>query len=405
MFISILIYKQRHRSPYRKDTPEANYAHVRYIATRPRVLKNEGMNHGLFGKMEPGVIQEFKDWKEIARRVYANSRKNITMYRSVVSFSEETAKELLLTDQKSWQRYIENHIMTIAEKNGVKREHLQWASAVHGEKAHPHIHVVFWDTSVRAKNPYVPPAIPGAIRRQMIKDTFADKIRLCGQVKDESLRSMRKITDEMVDEFERYLRRMKPEQYQEINRKLDEELSYELPFPEKTVNELGSRLLQLRRAIPENGRIAYQLLPPEVKTQVDEMVEDMIRHFPTVRESVEIYCEAKKRQAALYSTDPAYLDQKAGVYEKEAKKVLANRILSGVRMVIRLEGEMRTEQYIHDRKAIYAEQIILESLDILAGVADCEDNIDDGRKAGAFQLSKEARKEWYLKNQDKGYEH
>ena len=85
--------------------------------------------------------------------------------------------------------------------------------------------------------------------------------------------------------------------------------------------------------------------------------------------------------------------------------MLANRILSGVRMVIRLEGEMRTEQYIHDRKAIYAEQIILESLDILAGVADCEDNIDDGRKAGAFQLSKEARKEWYLKNQDKGYEH
>lgn len=369
------------------------------------MLKNEGMNHGLFGKMEPGAIQEFKDWKETARRVYTNSRKNITMYRSVVSFSEETAKELLLTDQKSWQRYIENHIMTIAEKNGVKREHLQWACAVHGEKTHPHIHVVFWDTSVRAKNPYVPPAIPGAIRRQMIKDTFADKIRLYGQEKDESLRSMRKITDEMVDEFERCLRRMKPDRYLEISRKLDEELSFELPFPEKTVNELGSRLLQLRRAMPKNGRIAYHLLPPEVKTQVDEMVEDMIRHFPPVREAVETYCEAKKRQAAFYSTDPAYLDQKAGVYEKEAKKVLANRILSGVRMVIRLEGEMRTEQYIHDRKAIYAEQILLESLDMLAGVAECEEAFDDGRKAGAFQLSKEARKEWYLKNQDKGYEH
>lgn len=38
------------------------------------------------------------------------------MYRSVVSFTEETAKELLLKDQKSWQRYVENHIMTIAEK-------------------------------------------------------------------------------------------------------------------------------------------------------------------------------------------------------------------------------------------------------------------------------------------------
>ena len=82
--------------------------------------------------MQPGPIQEFKDWKEIARLAYANSKKNITMYRSVVSFSEETAKELLLNDQKSWQRYIENHILTIAEKNRMKREHLQWACAVHG---------------------------------------------------------------------------------------------------------------------------------------------------------------------------------------------------------------------------------------------------------------------------------
>ena len=94
------------------------------------------------------------------------------MYRSVVSFAEDTAKELLLKDQKSWQRYMENHIMTIAGKNGIKRENLQWAAAVHWEKSHPHIHVVFWDKSVRVKNPFTPPQIPNAIRKQMIKDTI-----------------------------------------------------------------------------------------------------------------------------------------------------------------------------------------------------------------------------------------
>ena len=146
--MSILVYKQRFRHPNKKDTPGANYAHIRYIATRPRVLKNEKMNHGLFGKLEPGVVTEFEDWKDVAKLSYANSKKGIVMYRSVVSFAEDTAKELLLKDQKSWQRYIENHIMTIAEKNGIKRENLQWAAAVHGEKSHPHIHVVFWDKSV-----------------------------------------------------------------------------------------------------------------------------------------------------------------------------------------------------------------------------------------------------------------
>jgi len=79
-------------------------------------MKNEGMNHGLFGKLEPGAVKEFGDWKEVARLVYGNSRKHIIMYRSIISVTEETAEELMLKDQRSWQRYIENHIMTIAEK-------------------------------------------------------------------------------------------------------------------------------------------------------------------------------------------------------------------------------------------------------------------------------------------------
>ena len=87
--MSILVYKQRFRHPNKKDTPGANYAHIRYIATRPRVLKNEKMNHGLFGKLEPGVVTEFEDWKDVAKLSYANSKKGIVMYRSVVSFAEE----------------------------------------------------------------------------------------------------------------------------------------------------------------------------------------------------------------------------------------------------------------------------------------------------------------------------
>lgn len=87
--MSILVYKQRFRHPNKKDTPGANYAHIRYIATRPRVLKNEKMNHGLFGKLEPGVVTEFEDWKDVAKLSYANSKKGIVMYRSVVSFAED----------------------------------------------------------------------------------------------------------------------------------------------------------------------------------------------------------------------------------------------------------------------------------------------------------------------------
>ena len=107
-----------------------------------------------------------------------------------MSFAEDTVKELLLKDQKSWQRYMENHIMTIAGKNGIKRENLQWAAAVHGEKSHPHIHVVFWDKSVRVKNPFTPQQIPNTIRKQMIKDTFAEKILVFAKEKDLAVQEM-----------------------------------------------------------------------------------------------------------------------------------------------------------------------------------------------------------------------
>ena len=111
--MSILVYKQRQRHPNKKDTPGANYAHVRYIATRPRVMKNENGDHGLFGKMEPGPVTEFEDWRDVAKSVYANSKRGIVMYRSVVSFAEDTARELLLKDQKSWQRYIEKRVFFV----------------------------------------------------------------------------------------------------------------------------------------------------------------------------------------------------------------------------------------------------------------------------------------------------
>lgn len=98
--------------------------------------------------MTPGAVTEFEDWRDIARLAYQNSKKHITMYRSIISFDEEVAAELLLSDQKAWQRYIENHILTIAEKNHIRSQHLQWACALHKEKGHPHIHVVFWDLNI-----------------------------------------------------------------------------------------------------------------------------------------------------------------------------------------------------------------------------------------------------------------
>ncbi|MDD3228339.1 MAG: MobP3 family relaxase [Oscillospiraceae bacterium] len=406
--MSLLVYKQRFKNPNYKSTPSKNYAHVRYIATRPRVSKNDGMNHGLFGKLSPGPITDFEDWRDVARLVYANSKKHITMYRSVISFDEETAAELNLTDQKAWQRYIENHMMTIAEKNNIRREHLQWACALHKEKHHPHIHVVFWDTSSRVKNPFTPPAIPNAIRKQLIKDTFAERIRAYGEEKNKSAAELRSISNELVDEFEQHLRRLGKDQYKRHRADYDEEneLSGSFDFDDDVLNETADRVFRLKSALPPTGRIAYQLLTPEMKAKVDGLVEYLLENVPVLREQKERYIDSKMKMALLYGGSDEYLDSLRKRFSEEADKIIANRLLGMVKTLNRLDYEMKSEEYKNARRSYFAEQMLMGALDMLSGLTrDNDSRFSDWEKANGRELSKDAKKELFLKLQDKGYEH
>lgn len=381
---------------------------MRYIATRPRVSKNDGMNHGLFGKLSPGPITDFEDWRDVARLVYANSKKHITMYRSVISFDEETAAELNLTDQKAWQRYIENHMMTIAEKNNIRREHLQWACALHKEKHHPHIHVVFWDTSSRVKNPFTPPAIPNAIRKQLIKDTFAERIRAYGEEKNKSAAELRSISNELVDEFEQHLRRLGKDQYKRHRADYDEEneLSGSFDFDDDVLNETADRVFRLKSALPPTGRIAYQLLTPEMKAKVDGLVEYLLENVPVLREQKERYIDSKMKMALLYGGSDEYLDSLRKRFSEEADKIIANRLLGMVKTLNRLDYEMKSEEYKNARRSYFAEQMLMEALDMLSGLTrDNDSRFSDWEKANGRELSKDAKKELFLKLQDKGYEH
>jgi hypothetical protein len=381
---------------------------VRYITTRPRVAKNEGMSHGLFGKLSPGPIAEFEDWRDVARLVYANSKKHITMYRSVISFDEKTAAELGLKEQKAWQRYIENHIFTLAEKNHIRREHLQWACALHKEKNHPHIHVVFCDTSSRVKNPFTPPAVVNDLRKQLIKDTFADRIRAFGEQKNMAAADLRKISNELVEEFEQHLKRMDKRRYKRLREDYDEEseLSGSFDFEDEMLNETADRIFRIKAMLPPNGRIAYQLLPPEVKAEVDELVVYLLKCAPALQKLKEDYINSKMKMALLYGGSDKYLADLRGRFAGEADKIIANRSLGMVKALNRMDHELRSEEYQSARRVYFAERLLMEALDMLSGLSkDNDRRFEDWLKQNSRELSKDAKKELLLKLQDKGYEH
>ncbi len=411
MGISLLIYKQRFKNPNYKSTAGRNYAYIRYIATRPGVTENDGMKHGLFGCLAAeSPLTEFPDWQDVAQLVYRNSRQHITMYRSVVSFEEDTAKELTLSDQRAWQRYIQNHISTIAEKNCISRAKLQWVAALHKEKGHPHLHVAFWDNSDwkrKIRNPYTHPSIPNGIRRQMIKDTFAERIRAYGLSKNKAESDLRRISDELVKDFEIHIRQMKRTTYQKLRNRYDmeENIADLFQFSDQVLNETADRIFRLKSIFPRQGRVAYQLLPEELKKEVDELVAYLLEQTKGLREARTEYVTSKMKMVSLYGGSEEYFSSQQCRFEAEADKIIANRILGMIKLLNRLDDEGRTADRIHVRRLYYARQMITEMLEMLVYLSDVgEQNYEKAQSVSGSGLSAEAKRELYLKYEDRGYE-
>ena len=441
--MSIIIYKQMFRNPNYKDTPMCNYCHIRYIATRRGVINNHGMTHGLFGRLDPsGNTVHFNDWREVSKQAYELSKGQVNVFRSILSFQRKTANELGLTNQAAWQAYIEQHIPEIARQNNIKIENLQWACAVHNERGHPHAHIVFWDKMQRVMKKSVPAEIPdsirrglikntfetnikdffqkqyeegNAIRKHMIKSTFADLLDGLYKDKDRLTGEIREITDEMVTTYEKYMRETYPREYAEMKavfETFDESSMDAAPiyncFNPDIVKALGEKLFALKDMMPETGRLHYKMLPPDIKTAVDDYVALLLKNNSSLRKSVNMYVAGKMKMLKLYTSDPKKWAKSKKEYTREAEKLIANRVLGAIKRIL---NEGREETYAarqEEYRQYAAEQLIVGLLDLFSRLC-----VSNGRQYDEFggvglggELSKKARKEYYLahKDQDKSIE-
>ena len=118
--MSILIYKQSHLNRYtsrqKMNVPKIIYGYVDYIATRPGCVPNEGMTHGLFGKLSPGEVEYFKDPDRVKRDIYGDSMKGRTHFKAVISLEDDMAREAGISreNRAGWEKYIQAHISQIA---------------------------------------------------------------------------------------------------------------------------------------------------------------------------------------------------------------------------------------------------------------------------------------------------
>ena len=289
---------------------------------------------------------------------------------------------------------------------------LQWVAAHHNEKGHPHIHVVFWNKHQRTMVPFVHPSIPDKIRKQLIRDTFAERIKAYCEDKQQAKEHLSAITDEMIDEFEKYMEQLHPQEYRRLReafgRITDDELGtspLDSVIGAMKIAPFLLRLFALKEKMPKKGRLYYKLLPEDVKVEVDAFVAFLKENNEYIRNLVQDYVESKTRLAMLYDTDPTHIKEQQEKAVAEADKLIANKILDVIRTMLCKDREVQSFEYTEARKAYFTEQMICEILIALEQAAMSFDmEYDDRQKAMSTELSKAARKEWYLRHKDKGVE-
>ncbi|EPR13889.1 MobP3 family relaxase [Ruminiclostridium papyrosolvens] len=390
--MSAVFYKQWFKPVNETRTPNKNAEHIRYIGTRPGVMKNEGEKHGLFGNLYDSDTLEVKHKiKDVMDLVKKKSEEGKNIFRSVISFSPEDAaiKVGEPITKEAWQELIKQQIRIIAEGNNIKMSDFKWIAAAHDTPSHPHVHIVFWDERQEIQKNWVNPKVPNKIRSKLVKNIFEDELKEYYEKRDEKKYLLKDITNEMASEFEAYLDKISKRDYSALT---NEEFFFDKPDSE-FCKYLAQRLFEIRKEIPK-GSLKFEYLKPDVKDKLISLVRELVDIDENLQEAISEYVQAKLDIARIYSSNEMELDAKADEYEKEAEKIIANKLLELVRKFIKKEWDIKNEEFEANIRERATEQLVTEIFSTLARLTKNNRKNRISRKhVMGGDLSKQARKE------------
>ncbi len=318
--------------------------YIQYIATRKGVA-TDGQAHGLFGRLtdmkEMGDIEDLQLTRGYVENLVHNKK---TVYNAVLSLKEEDAIDKGLITKSDWGELVDKHINDIARTMGIQPRTLEWVGAVHMEKDHPHVHIMYWDTAQKVGVNFIKPELANSIRKDITKDLFQEEIKEIRNRKD--LQHNQLIN--MIFNDENSV--LKNPKYEFCNMKLSDiyklsqnkNVNYHIlnrRMASKSVSELTHKLLlldkQIRKDYPKGG-LKYKYLPEHLKACLDELSKEIISNNPDIAKEFNKYIDAVKSQAEIYGGEKNIND-----YSQKAKKAMYNEIGNKVLATIK---EMRTVQ-------------------------------------------------------------
>lgn len=259
--------------------------HTDYIATRSGV--DTGFEtHGLFGNILDTDEVEMLKLDTIKKHIQNISKKNIDVFKTVISLKNEDAMEYGYFNKKSWKETLEERMPEIARAFKIPLNDLEWVAAFHAKKDKPHCHLIVWnknqDMSVQRK-PFVNYK---QIRSAVAKSVFKEELKAIYEIKDVSKSLLGKMSKNEIDAYKEDLKKL----YQ------NEDLMLKAVNTENTQNFVNRALEDM-----EKDDVIYisNNSDPENYTQIKK-IDDEKYQFKNVGEKAVLYKDDTYLEAVTF---------------------------------------------------------------------------------------------------------
>lgn len=314
---------------------ETSEKYLDYIATRKGVDTGQAA-HGLFGKLldmtEMGDIEDLN----LARGYVENlAHSKINIFNAVISLTEEDAIKKELTNKEAWSDLVNSNINNIARRMNIPPRTLEWTAAVHMEKGHPHVHIMYWDRKQKISRNFIDPEICNNIRKDITKDLFKEELQELMQTKDSQksaildkiftsedsvLKSSGNVFSGMpLSQVYKLCKEAERKKFKILNRRV----------VSGKIDPLVAKLIELERKIKvafPRGALKYQFVPPEIKVELDQLATKIIASHPDIASEFSSYIDSVRAHAELYGGKEnvqQYVDTaKAALHKDIGNKIL-----------------------------------------------------------------------------------
>lgn len=341
---SIVISKIRCTSPNLKSTPNRNRNHLVYIATRDGVdltpisndvnlkdddpaiylkyIRERPRSHGLFGNLSDN------DLSSLSQHIYQLSKRQ-TIFKGITSLSEEDAIRLQYCDKKSWFTMLKAAMPEIAKELGIPISKMAWVAAFHQEPGHPHVHYLLWSTDFgKIQNPFISTHTQNQCRQIFSKYIYGLDREMAIAAKTAARDAMIQLSKDLLDSLEN----------------VSEPNDAIIHISHDELNNMNDSLYKLRNLLPQSGRLNYKFLPPEIKHEVD-LVVDKILKFPAFENQYHNYLHSVSQINASYSVVKSKAQHNLKSADDDLKKRIANIILKHMKLTPDPKEDLKKEPF------------------------------------------------------------